>query len=269
MTSGHVQRFAQGTGRDFVVGDCHGEMVLLQKALDAVSFDYRKDRLFSVGDLGDRGPFSDASLELMQEPWFHAVRGNHEQMMLDIHEGGEANEAALFWHASRNGAAWWLSVPQDRQAQYLAAYEKLPIAIELDTPRGKVGLIHAEVPQGMSWPTFIEKLEAGCPETTSSALWGRNRLKRRDETGVPGIGRVYAGHSIQHGQASRLGNCYFLDTGAFANTDGGTLTLAHATFQSTMLAAPRKLECINLHDAPGVGTFGLYANAQSPGAPHA
>lgn len=261
MTRPLVKRFTQGLGRDFVVGDCHGEMVLLQKALDAVSFDYAKDRLFSVGDLGDRGPFSDATLELMQEPWFEAVLGNHEQMMLDIYADGSANVAALEWHAARNGAAWWLTVPRDRQEQYLAAYAQMPLAIELETPRGTVGLIHAEVPQGMDWPNFIQRIESGCPHTTESALWGRSRLKRNDTSGVPGIGRVYAGHTIQHGQARRLGNCYYLDTGAFAHSQGGALTMAQATFKTVVLNTPRKLSCINLHETPGTAPFGQYADA--------
>jgi len=46
------------TGKDFVVGDLHGCYDLLESLLGAVSFDKSKDRLFSVGDLIDRGPNS-------------------------------------------------------------------------------------------------------------------------------------------------------------------------------------------------------------------
>ena len=42
-------------GRDFVVGDLHGTIHLLQVLLEQVKFDPADDRLFSGGDLIDRG----------------------------------------------------------------------------------------------------------------------------------------------------------------------------------------------------------------------
>lgn len=41
-------------GRDFVVGDIHGEFSKLSKLLSSVEFNENSDRLFSVGDLVDR-----------------------------------------------------------------------------------------------------------------------------------------------------------------------------------------------------------------------
>ena len=72
---------ANETGRDFVIGDLHGSFSLLEKMLEHVSFDTETDRLFSVGDLVDRGPESLECLELLQMPWFHSVYSNHENMM--------------------------------------------------------------------------------------------------------------------------------------------------------------------------------------------
>ena len=43
------------TGRDFVVGDVHGCFRTLEQALGQVGFDRERDRLFSVGDLVNRG----------------------------------------------------------------------------------------------------------------------------------------------------------------------------------------------------------------------
>ena len=54
-----LQRFELNTaGRDFGVGDIHGYFTKLQAALDAIGFNPAVDRLFSVGDLVDRGPES-------------------------------------------------------------------------------------------------------------------------------------------------------------------------------------------------------------------
>lgn len=90
------QRFPTNpSGRDFVVGDLHGCLDLLQAQLERVGFDTGCGRLFSVGDLVDRGPDSMGCLRLLREPWFHAVRGNHEDMLLDYAYGRKASTCLL------------------------------------------------------------------------------------------------------------------------------------------------------------------------------
>ena len=83
-----VQRFTQNTrGRDFVVGDLHGCFDYLRVMLEHIQFDRVTDRLFCVGDLVDRGPQSEEAIDWIAKPWFHAVRGNHEQMAIDVAAG--------------------------------------------------------------------------------------------------------------------------------------------------------------------------------------
>ncbi len=78
-----VQHYAANTeGRDFIIGDLHGCLTLLTSALDNMTFNPDKDRLFSVGDLVDRGPDNEACLDLLNEPWFFSVMGNHDAMLL-------------------------------------------------------------------------------------------------------------------------------------------------------------------------------------------
>jgi serine/threonine protein phosphatase 1 len=67
-------------GQDFVVGDIHGQHDKLVNALALVGFNFIEDRLFSVGDLVDRGKGSKKVVDLLQESWFDAVKGNHEQL---------------------------------------------------------------------------------------------------------------------------------------------------------------------------------------------
>ena len=82
--TGRIERFAiNEVGRDFVVGDIHEMFSYLQRLLEEASFNGKEDRLFSVGDLVDRGPESQDVLEWLKQPWFHACRGNHEQFALD------------------------------------------------------------------------------------------------------------------------------------------------------------------------------------------
>src|SRR5690606_31496336 len=101
-----IQCFERNTvGRDFAVGDIHGHFARLSAALDAAGFDPAKgDRLFSVGDLVDRGPECEKAIDWLAEPWFHAVRGNHEDIAIRYAKGNPVDQAIY----SRNGGDWFM-----------------------------------------------------------------------------------------------------------------------------------------------------------------
>ena len=79
-----LQLLPNANGRDLVVGDLHGHRGLLEQRLETIGFDPARDRVLSVGDLVDRGPDSLSTLQLIEQPWFHAVLGNHELMLLSV-----------------------------------------------------------------------------------------------------------------------------------------------------------------------------------------
>ncbi|TNE29152.1 MAG: metallophosphoesterase [Alphaproteobacteria bacterium] len=202
-------------GRDFVVGDIHGAYDLLDKALEEVNFDPAKDRLISVGDLIDRGKDSRRCLEYLEQPWFYALRGNHEDIFMDMcYKDGRLNIAKANFNARRNGASWLKKENAEFRKKMKAAFEKLPLAMEVETDRGTVGFVHAEVPENMDWQTFLKQLKAGDPETVETALWGRRRAEESDNSEIDGIDRVFSGHTVSEGHALKLGNCFNLDTGA-------------------------------------------------------
>jgi len=202
-------------GRDFVVGDIHGAYSLLDKALEEVNFDPAKDRLISVGDLIDRGRSSRRCLEYLEQPWFYALRGNHEDIFMNMcYKDGRMNSAKAAFNAKHNGAGWLKKESPAFRKKLKAAFEKLPLAVEIETDRGNVGFVHAEVPEDMDWKTFLKKLEAGDPETVETALWSRRRAEEGDSREIAGIGRIFSGHTISKGHALRLGNCFNIDTGA-------------------------------------------------------
>jgi serine/threonine protein phosphatase 1 len=273
-----VLRIAANTrGRDFVVGDIHGAYRTLVAAMDAANFDGSVDRLFSVGDLVDRGAQSERCLEFLSQPYTCAVRGNHEQMFLDMYQFGEPSEAELRVQTSYNGMEWWLLLSLDERKQFLRAFEVLPLAIELETLQGPVGIVHAEVPRGMNWQDFLEELEAGNRAVAFAALWGRERVTGRDEqgrevgdgmpdeSGVPGIDRVFVGHTVHPNGAHRYGNVFALDTGAvFGELGGpseGRLTLANVLCPTSELVSPRALAPFDVRDIP------LVANSDAPMPP--
>jgi serine/threonine protein phosphatase 1 len=149
----HTHRFCRLRpnllGTDYVVGDVHGQWPMLQALLAAVGFDRSKDRLFSVGDLIDKGPDSEACLELLRT-WrcFHAVLGNHEWMLRETHRGSEY--AASLWE--RNEGEWLDQSDTLRFDWLRRLVDGMPIAVEVPLRDGRrLGIIHAEVPRGWSW----------------------------------------------------------------------------------------------------------------------
>lgn len=249
-------------GRDFVVGDIHGAFTLLLTAMKRVGFDKATDRLFCVGDLIDRGAESARVARFLAQPYVHAVRGNHEDMLIQLHSDGNFPEiTAEHWMARRNGLGWWVNTSLDQKQAILAAIRKLPIAIEVDTPRGTVGIVHAEVAAGLNWHEFLVRIESGDEKVTETALWGRDRVQTKDASGVHGVGRVFVGHTPQWNGVRRLGNVYAVDTGAiFADIgkkDGTRLTIMNLVHTSAVLSDTDPL--LNALDQPVTQPFGCYA----------
>ena len=181
-----IQRFsANFRGRDFIVGDIHGCFDALNAQLGQRDFDPQQDRVFAVGDLIDRGPGSDKVLSWLQQPWFHSCLGNHEEMILTL---APDTDEGLNWFRSYGGD-WWLDLDTETQRRIRRAFAQLPLAVELETPYGRVGLVHADIPKGLSWPAFLRLLEMGDLDARSTALWGRSRLRRLLSPPVKGSDR--------------------------------------------------------------------------------
>lgn len=246
MSPAHtVKRMARNDdGRDFVIGDIHGAFDLVLAGMARVGFDPKKDRIFSVGDLVDRGPGSPRALRFLAQPYVHAVRGNHEQNFLDLYAQGEPDPEALEVIARRFGMDWWLDVDDSKRRQLLAAFAALPIVIEVPTSRGTVGIVHGDVPMGMDWASFLSAVERGNQAVLDVALSGRGRITEQRDDGVQGVGRVYVGHTPQWGGAMRYGNVYAIDTGAIfgqiLDDHDGHLTVADLTFSTVALSMPRE-----------------------------
>ncbi|HHQ2687591.1 TPA: metallophosphoesterase [Pseudomonas aeruginosa] len=227
------------TGRDFVCGDIHGAYDLVLQAMREAQFSPTHDRLFVVGDLIDRGPGSHRCARFLAQPYVHAVRGNHEDMLLQLYpeDSPPPPDSLLEWAARQNGFGWWLATDGDTRRAIIEAVRRLPIAIEVQTSRGTVGIVHADIPLGLTWQSFLSLVESGDAKTIESALWSRERLNRRDESGVHGVGRLFVGHTPQWGGLQRLGNVYAVDTGGvFAELDTDRWPGARFTFANLSMA---------------------------------
>lgn len=227
---GRVLRVPVNTaGRDFIVGDVHGHFGKLSAHLTAIGFNADAgDRLFSVGDLVDRGPESESAEEWLDFPWFFAVAGNHEQMAIDWADGLLDD-----WMYRANGGVWNIySTMQDRVRRG-DVFRALPVAIELETAAGLVGIVHANV-AGDSWLAFVEALDG--PEWerfVAVAQWDRSRLELA-VTGarrlVEGVRAVVVGHTPLDAPVV-VGNVHHIDTGGWLPEGSGFTVLDAATLQ--------------------------------------
>lgn len=203
----YFARFARNTvGRDFVVGDIHGCFTRLDAMLDLIGFDRSVDRLFSVGDLVDRGPESAEAINWIGAHWFFGVKGNHEAMLKWALSSDTTREV----HIS-NGAKWFYELDGDRQFTHSNVLNELPYAIEIDTPRGKVGLVHAECPLN-DWDAFIEQLPTD-GHLQDMALWARVRVRGHNPVKIANVELVISGHTPLKA-VKTVENSMFIDTGA-------------------------------------------------------
>lgn len=218
-------------GRDLIVSDLHGCYKDFQKELKWTNFDPEIDRMFSVGDLVDRGPDSVSCLSLLEEDWFHAVKGNHEILWLKAHkfyhqDFDEAYDNILNLSTDcqiflRNGGE--LVEDPKIYLKYKKLIQELPSIIEFNHRFvGKVGILHAELPfKFTDWNALYEMADEEIEKSLGESLyWGRTRIssKRLIHDPIENVDRIYVGHTIVD-DVTNLGNIRYIDTGAF-NIDG-------------------------------------------------
>lgn len=189
-----ASREAVPGARLFVCGDIHGCLGPLNERLDAIGFDKDRDHLFALGDLLDRGPDSQGVVRLLNEPWFHSIKGNHEDM---LQQAFEKVEARYRIHHINNGGSWFSCLGDDDQAEIHGLVADLPIAMTVTTNTGRsIGLVHADV-FGADWDEFLSDLED--EDMQSFAMWKRARiylaLERRPLAPIKGVDHVFFGHT--------------------------------------------------------------------------
>lgn len=239
-------------GRDLIITDPHGAYDLVWDAMKAANFDPACDRLLVGGDLIDRGEGSARAGKFLRQPYVHSVAGNHDRMLVDAWRQGALNRDIVdaLARMNYNGMRWMKDASIEELELLAAAFDDLPYVIEVETSRGLVGIVHADVPPGMDWQTFTAKIEAGDEYATRMALGmdlsdtfheSRQRVQTRRTDGVPGVGRVFVGHTVLFEGMQKLGNLYAIDSGsvwADARKNKGHLTMVNPVMQTQYLAQP-------------------------------
>jgi serine/threonine protein phosphatase 1 len=231
---------ANRSGRDFVVGDLHGCRKNLDHLLQLVEFDRSVDRLISVGDLVDRGPNSLDCLLLLKAPWFHAVMGNHEQLMLNFFASWLADGSSPDPYTDAglsfllNGGNWALleSDAMRRPIQplrdLLPLVSTLPQVIVVGEGRERYNVVHAELTKTGEWedpvvwtdteldalPEFGSNSEDYPAFRWSRQFMGGGRWSSYLPAKAEGLSVTYCGHTVGAGIRKAYSHIC-LDTGAF------------------------------------------------------
>ena len=205
-------------GTDYFVGDIHGCYDKLMGKLSDIKFDFHKDRLISVGDLVDRGPDSVKCLNLLKEPWFHAVSGNHEDMMVSTFRRQWPSDNYM-----RNGGKWFFHLPYEQQEELtLLADTKMTLVIEVETDIGIIGVIHANAPDDwQKYHQLNDDEDFFDDALVEDTIWGRSRIYGNQDGRVKGIDYVVVGHTAVV-YVIALDNIVYIDTGAVYD---GSLTI--------------------------------------------
>lgn len=243
-----ITRYAcNARGRDFVVGDLHGETELLWRRLKQLEFDPGRDRLFSVGDLVDRGRDSAGALGLLDQPWFYAVQGNHENMLIDATLYGLDVEQ---WHAI--GGDWSRWVPPAWLRRQALRLEKLPHVIVVGEGLHRFNIVHAGMLDGAgSVLTDADVDDVLAPQILDPEplIWSRilardywKILQGKTRAGPawqPGLSLTFCGHTPVS-EPGLYRSHYFLDGGAGYGPDtiyGGEPIVVEAKVLLQQLAA--------------------------------
>jgi len=236
-------------GDDYIIGDVHGSAELSE----VVAKLKPNDRLFIVGDLFDRGGDEVGVYNLIsQDPRIHAVKGNHEEMLLDAtrrNATSDDSDALL-----RNGGGWlsantdvqnlfrshisqrypipshlftiFKNSPKIPETAAIRTYvSELPYIIRVGQGANAFNICHANMPiSDASLDSLLQSPEPLSSEIKSHLVWARQKRGKdpsfddfanvRSEHSIP----VYCGHNIlatANDAVRKQTNHINLDGGAF------------------------------------------------------
>lgn len=207
-----IRKFRENLkGVDYIVGDIHGCFSKLKQRLVDIGFNPKVDRLFSVGDLVDRGDESHLALDWLKKPWFNAVAGNHEQMLIEA-----SKEVIDHYVFIINGGGWFVELfNTDEGFEFVDTFSKLPLVIEIQTSAGVVSVLHSQI-VGNDYSRLKDDIENHHDNVRNCIQWNREKVEThhmKPIENIKGVRAVVAGHTPRN-EPLVLGNYYSIDTGA-------------------------------------------------------
>ncbi|MDO8416504.1 MAG: metallophosphoesterase [Agitococcus sp.] len=244
-------------GRDFLIADLHGQYDLFLEKIASVNFNPDCDRMFSMGDLVDRGMRSLECLRLIKEPWFHFVLGNHDLALLCFFEMWPEGFHDIHNYLAEDGA-WLKALTQEEKFELLnellPLLRQAPLIVCVNDTTLPFQFVHAEILSAWGDMLPIPAVTDGAVLAHQESLtWGRQLIKRalpisapsnQNALGVsltptpwePGVRLTYAGHSIVSAPVMYRSHL-FIDRGAFRRDDieSDLLLIEHAPFVTQLM----------------------------------
>jgi serine/threonine protein phosphatase 1 len=124
--------------RRIIIGDVHGHYNTLQNLLDAIAPN-QDEEVYFLGDLIDRGPDSAKVVDFVMNSGYGCVRGNHEEMLLQIIEQGIDVEDLIYAWLYNGGQATLTSYKNNIPTEHIKWLQNLPMYLDL----GDLWLVHA------------------------------------------------------------------------------------------------------------------------------
>lgn len=192
-----------------IIADIHGNLPALEAVLEDVAA-LAVDRLIVNGDSVNRGPESAAVLERLGEVEHTHLMGNHDDVMLMIHErrGVDVDPWYLdpFWKSARLAAA------EVEEAGILDTIRAMPLTLRIEEPGAPSLLISHGSPrhyrEGIGPQTTPEVISEITQEHPADVLvgshthrpylatWGRYTVMNSGAVGAPFTGDVRAHYLI-------------------------------------------------------------------------
>ena len=207
------------THRRIIIGDVHGHYDALMALLDAVS-PQGQDQVYFLGDLIDRGPKSAEVVSFIMRSNFQCLRGNHEEMLLDVIGDGQVSvdlyQGWLYSGGHATVASYNNKIPQE----HIDWMKSLPVYLDL----GDIWLVHAGVNPKL--PLEQQSSEQFC--------WIRDEFHRisepyfKDKLMITGHTITFTFPGIHPGQIAAGPGWLGIETGAY-HYNSGWLTALDVT----------------------------------------
>ncbi|MEF8983596.1 MAG: metallophosphoesterase family protein [Bacteroidales bacterium] len=180
----------------YAIGDVHGCYKSLRKLVEDILQVRKEDELYFVGDFIDRGPSGkeviDYIIDMMDKGYrIQAVRGNHEEMMIDayLYRTAEKYMLWMFNGADATLASYGAESPRfdDRAAlsalpeSHMEFIRKMPYCIELDDSI----IVHAGINFRAEEPFKDVRSMIWCRDCSNNLSLSDNRFIVHGHTPLP------------------------------------------------------------------------------------
>lgn len=197
--------------RRIVIGDVHGHYDTLIALLDAVS-PTSKDEIYFLGDLIDRGPKSAQVVDLVMRNNFYCLRGNHEEMLLDVVGTGEVSvdlyQSWLYSGGHATVDSYDSKIPQE----HIDWIKGLPLYLDL----GDYWLVHAGVDPNV--PLAQQNAEQFC--WIREDFHGNDRVIFKNKLIITGHTITFTLPGVKPGQIAAGKGWLDIETGAYHHNSG-------------------------------------------------